>query len=94
MEFKRLSYTDGTGKVSKAIESYNFHKAAGVLAEYGFDCIGWPTTGRAPISWRTTKPRAGRSKSSSRPAWSSTKNTCPTKTCICASRWTERAPGI
>jgi len=39
MEFKRLSYTDGTGKVSKAIESYNFHKAAGALAEYGFDCI-------------------------------------------------------
>ena len=39
MEFQRLTFEHGTGAVSKQIETYNFHKAAAVLAEYGFDCI-------------------------------------------------------
>ena len=39
MRFDHLSFEHGTGKYSKQIETYNFHKAASVLAEYGFDCI-------------------------------------------------------
>lgn len=39
MEFAHISYEGGTGKRSKEVETYNFHKAAAVLAEYGFDCI-------------------------------------------------------
>lgn len=39
MTFERISYKEKTGKNSKQIETYNFHKAASVLAEYGFDCI-------------------------------------------------------
>ena len=39
MEFEHIGYEIGTGKSSSAIESYNFHKAAAVLAEYGFDCV-------------------------------------------------------
>ena len=39
MEFKHLSYEIGTGTASKIVETYNFHKAAAVLAEYGLDCI-------------------------------------------------------
>ncbi len=39
MEFEHISYSEKTGKNSKPIESYNFFKAAAVLAEYGFDCI-------------------------------------------------------
>ena len=39
MAFDRINYEEGTGKSSKQIESYNFHKAAAVLVEYGFDCI-------------------------------------------------------
>ena len=37
--FDHISYEGGTGKRSKEVETYNFHKAAAVLAEYGFDCI-------------------------------------------------------
>ena len=39
MQFKRLSFKEGTGAASKRVETYNFHKAAAVLAEYGFDCM-------------------------------------------------------
>lgn len=39
MEFQHIGYEQGTGAVAKEIETYNFHKAAAVLAEYGFDCI-------------------------------------------------------
>ncbi len=39
MKFDQIDFAYGTGKVSKQIETYNFHKVAGVLAEYGFDCI-------------------------------------------------------
>ena len=39
MAFDRIDYGEGTGKSSKQIETYNFHKAAAVLVEYGFDCI-------------------------------------------------------
>ena len=39
MRFDHISYEGGTGKRSKEVETYNFHKAAAVLAEYGFDCI-------------------------------------------------------
>ena len=39
MKFDHITYAEGTGKYSKQIETYNFHKAASVLAEYGFDCI-------------------------------------------------------
>ena len=39
MRFKHVTYEEKTGRNSKQIETYNFHKAAGVLAEYGFDCI-------------------------------------------------------
>ena len=39
MQFKRLSFKEGTGVASKLVETYNFHKAAAVLAEYGFDCM-------------------------------------------------------
>lgn len=39
MRFEHIGYEIGTGKSSSAIESYNFHKAAAVLAEYGFDCV-------------------------------------------------------
>ena len=38
-EFEHISYEGGTGLRSKEVETYNFHKAASVLAEYGFDCI-------------------------------------------------------
>lgn len=38
-EFEHISYEGGTGQRSKEVETYNFHKAASVLAEYGFDCI-------------------------------------------------------
>ena len=39
MKFKHINYEGGTGKRSKEVETYNYHKAAAVLAEYGFDCI-------------------------------------------------------
>ena len=39
MRFSHISYEKTTGAHSKRIESYNFHKAAAVLAEYGFDCV-------------------------------------------------------
>ena len=39
MRFEYVSFEYGTGRYSKQIETYNFHKAAAVLAEYGFDCI-------------------------------------------------------
>ena len=39
MEFERISFEEKSGRNSKQIETYNFHKAASVLAEYGFDCI-------------------------------------------------------
>ena len=39
MRFERVQYEETTGEYSKQIESYNFHKAASVLAEYGFDCV-------------------------------------------------------
>ena len=39
MAFDRIDYKHGTGKNSKQVETYNFHKAASVLVEYGFDCI-------------------------------------------------------
>ena len=39
MEFEHITYDEKTGKNSKQIETYNFHKAAAVLSEYGFDCI-------------------------------------------------------
>ena len=39
MKFDHVGYDERTGKNSKFIETYNFHKAAAVLAEYGFDCI-------------------------------------------------------
>ena len=41
MRFERInySYRGETGRNSKQVESYNFHKAASVLAEYGFDCV-------------------------------------------------------
>ena len=39
MKFERLSFEEGTGVASKLVETYNFHKAAAVLAEYGFDCM-------------------------------------------------------
>ena len=39
MEFEHIGYEIGTGKSSSAIETYNFHKAAAVLAEYGFECV-------------------------------------------------------
>ena len=39
MRFEHIDYAVKTGKNSKQIETYNFHKAASVLAEYGFDCI-------------------------------------------------------
>lgn len=39
MEFEHISYRERTGRNSKQIETYNFHKAAAVLVEYGFDCI-------------------------------------------------------
>ena len=39
MRFQHIHYEGGTGRRSKEVETYNFHKAAAVLAEYGFDCI-------------------------------------------------------
>ena len=39
MEFDHVTYESGTGRRSKEVETYNFHKAAAVLAEYGFDCL-------------------------------------------------------
>ena len=39
MAFDRIDCRHGTGKNSKQVETYNFHKAASVLVEYGFDCI-------------------------------------------------------
>ena len=39
MNFEHISYNEKTGKNSKWIEIYNYHKAASVLAEYGFDCL-------------------------------------------------------
>ena len=39
MEFEHISYVSATGQYSKITETYNFHKAAAVLAEYGFDCV-------------------------------------------------------
>ncbi len=39
MRFEHISYENGTGINSKQVETYNFHKAAAVLAEYGFDCV-------------------------------------------------------
>ena len=38
-EFAHIDYEGGTGHRSKEVETYNFHKAASTLAEYGFDCI-------------------------------------------------------
>ena len=38
MRFERISYSYEE-KTGKQVESYNFHKAASVLAEYGFDCV-------------------------------------------------------
>ena len=39
MVFDYITFAQGTGRYSKQVETYNFHKAASVLAEYGFDCI-------------------------------------------------------
>ena len=39
MRFEHITYEEKTGKNSKQIETYNFHKAASVLTEYGFDCV-------------------------------------------------------
>ena len=39
MRFEHIHYKSATGKFSKITETYNFHKAAAVLAEYGFDCV-------------------------------------------------------
>ncbi len=39
MRFEHIHYESATGKFSKITETYNFHKAAAVLAEYGFDCV-------------------------------------------------------
>ncbi len=39
MEFQHIEYGKGSGEKSKQMETYNFHKASAVLAEYGFDCI-------------------------------------------------------
>ena len=39
MRYEHTGYEYGDGRHSKAVETYNFHKAAAVLAEYGFDCI-------------------------------------------------------
>ena len=39
MRFKRLDFAEGSGNYSKRVETYNYHKACAVLAEYGFDCI-------------------------------------------------------
>ena len=38
MRFEHISYENATRINSKQVETYNFHKAAAVLAEYGFDC--------------------------------------------------------
>ena len=32
MQFERLTFDQGTGAASKLVETYNFHKAAAVLA--------------------------------------------------------------
>ena len=39
MKFEHINYKGGTGQRSKEVETYNYHKAAAVLAEYGFDCV-------------------------------------------------------
>lgn len=39
MNLEYIDYDQKTGKNSKQIETYNFHKVAAVLVEYGFDCI-------------------------------------------------------
>ena len=39
MRFEHITYVEKTGKNSKPIETYNFHKAAALMVEYGFDCI-------------------------------------------------------
>ena len=54
MRFERIDYSykgrtgrkNSKGRDDKQVESYNFHKAASVLAEYGFDCV------RIPNDWR------------------------------------------
>ena len=40
MEFQHIHYDNGTGTRSREVDPDDFHKAAAVLAEYGFDCIG------------------------------------------------------
>ncbi len=57
MRFEHVTYEEKTGRNSKQIESYNFHKAASVLAEYGFDCI------RISNDWRGADFLAYRSDS-------------------------------
>ena len=42
MRFKHIDYRGPIAPRSKEVETYNFHKAAAVLAEYGFDCIRLP----------------------------------------------------
>ena len=39
MDFEHIGYEQGTGRASKQVETYNFYKAAAVLAEYGFECV-------------------------------------------------------
>lgn len=53
MKFERIDYSykgrtgrNSKGRDDKQVESYNFHKAASVLVEYGFDCV------RIPNDWR------------------------------------------
>ena len=67
VEFEHITYDEKTGKNSKPIETYNFHKAAAVLAEYGFDCIRLSDDWGERTSLLTIRSLAGRSESNSRP---------------------------
>ncbi len=46
MKIEHITYENGFGDRGKEVETYNYHKAASVLAEYGFDCV------RVSDDWR------------------------------------------
>ena len=52
MKLERVNYADLSSKQKRV---FNFQKIAGALADYGFNCIKRPLTGRAPTFWLTTR---------------------------------------
>ena len=52
MRLRKINYGDLSGRQK---EAFNFQKVAGLLAEYGYNCIKLATIRRAWIFWPSTR---------------------------------------